>query len=233
VFSLNQAVQIAGLASSDASRLPSDNHLLLVGAFDLSYQSYFLTFAKISKCTVHVFGNLTELLQILHQSPNIPYFAGVIACKVEDEKAVTESITFLKFLDKVHPDAIIRTVFFGEISNIDSVLYLTQQSDGYKTLIPSSEKGVEKFLTVALELSLNKLSKLLENLTFIVKTSTLTPKEIRVLLRVISGLTNKDIANELDNSSRTVEIHRASIFEKLSVKNAVELSRLIHGAIRV
>ena len=52
------------------------------------------------------------------------------------------------------------------------------------------------------------------------------------MVKVISGLTNKEIANELDNSSRTIEIHRASIFEKLNVKNAIELSKLIHGVIR-
>ena len=74
--------------------------------------------------------------------------------------------------------------------------------------------------------------KLLDNLSLVAKAGTLSPKEIHVMVKVISGLTNKEIANELDNSSRTIEIHRASIFEKLNVKNAIELSKLIHGVIR-
>lgn len=55
----------------------------------------------------------------------------------------------------------------------------------------------------------------------------LTDKEREVMSRVVSGQTNKEIAEQLGNSSRTVEVHRAKIFDKLRVTNAVELSRLI------
>ena len=127
---------------------------------------------------------------------------------------------------------IIRSVFFGSISNVDSALYLSEQSDGYKPLTSSSEKDVVKFLDAALDAAIDKRGRLVENLALIAKASALTPKEIDVLLKVISGLSNKEIALGLNNSSRTVEIHRASVFEKLNVKNAIELSKLMHGAMR-
>ena len=215
----------------DAQHRPN-SHLFVVGDFDLSHQSYFETFAKSKECTLSSFNSSTELLEVLYQSPQIPYLLGVIACLVKNEDDVSDSVSLLKFLNTVHTDEIIGTVFFGEISNVDSVLYLSQQSDGYKPLSPSSEKGVEKFLSLALDASLRRQKKLLENLSLVVKAGTLSPKEVHVMLKVISGLTNKEIANELDNSSRTIEIHRASIFEKLNVKNAIELSKLIHGVIR-
>jgi DNA-binding NarL/FixJ family response regulator len=151
---------------------------------------------------------------------------------VKDEGDIDESVSLLKFLNTVHSDGIIGVVFFGQISNVDSVLYLSTQSDGFKPLTPSSEKGVGKFLDAALDASFKRQKKLLETLTLVAKTSTLSPKEIHVMVKVISGLTNKEIAEELDNSSRTIEIHRASIFEKLNVRNAIELSQLIHGVIR-
>jgi len=40
---------------------------------------------------------------------------------------------------------------------------------------------------------------------------------------VSRGMTNRSIAEELNLSVRTVEVHRARVFEKLNVRNAVEL----------
>jgi two-component system response regulator DctR len=40
----------------------------------------------------------------------------------------------------------------------------------------------------------------------------------------VEGLPNKRIADMLDISVRTVEVHRARVFEKMDVKSAVELA---------
>jgi two-component system response regulator NreC len=52
---------------------------------------------------------------------------------------------------------------------------------------------------------------------------TLTPRELEVLGYIIRGYTNRQIAETLFISTRTVEGHRASLFGKLSLKNRVEL----------
>ncbi|HUH40138.1 MAG TPA: LuxR C-terminal-related transcriptional regulator [Castellaniella sp.] len=52
----------------------------------------------------------------------------------------------------------------------------------------------------------------------------LTPREQEVLPYLTSGVPNKVIAIELGVSQRTVEAHRARIFEKMQVRNAVELT---------
>jgi two-component system response regulator DctR len=44
---------------------------------------------------------------------------------------------------------------------------------------------------------------------------------------VAKGLPNKLIADELDISVRTVEVHRARVFDKMEVKSAVELANLL------
>jgi two-component system response regulator DctR len=46
---------------------------------------------------------------------------------------------------------------------------------------------------------------------------------------VVQGLPNKLIADQLNISVRTVEVHRARVFEKMDVKSAVELSNLLRG----
>jgi two-component system response regulator DctR len=55
----------------------------------------------------------------------------------------------------------------------------------------------------------------------------LTEREQDVLKLVVEGLPNKLIADQLDISVRTVEVHRSRVFEKMSVKSAVELANLL------
>jgi two-component system response regulator DctR len=58
----------------------------------------------------------------------------------------------------------------------------------------------------------------------------LTEREREVMRLVIDGRPNKLIADELDISVRTVEVHRARVFEKMNVKSAVELANLVREA---
>jgi len=53
----------------------------------------------------------------------------------------------------------------------------------------------------------------------------LTVREQEVMQRILAGKMNKIIANELGIAMRTVEVHRARIFEKMEVRSAVELSQ--------
>ena len=56
----------------------------------------------------------------------------------------------------------------------------------------------------------------------------LTGREHEVMRQVAQGLPNKLIANALDISVRTVELHRSRVFDKLGVKSAAELAHLLH-----
>ena len=58
----------------------------------------------------------------------------------------------------------------------------------------------------------------------------LTEREREVMGRVVAGRANKLIADELGISVRTVEVHRARIFEKMKVSSAVALSNLLREA---
>ena len=58
-------------------------------------------------------------------------------------------------------------------------------------------------------------------------TEQLTDKESEVMHLMIAGKTNREIAEICGNSTRTVELHRARIFDKLEVSNAVELVRVL------
>jgi two-component system response regulator DctR len=59
------------------------------------------------------------------------------------------------------------------------------------------------------------------------RLASLTPREREVMERVLAGDYNKTIADALGIAVRTVEVHRARIFEKMGVRSAVELSRIV------
>jgi two-component system response regulator DctR len=59
------------------------------------------------------------------------------------------------------------------------------------------------------------------------RLADLTERERDVMHLVIEGRPNKLIADALDISVRTVEVHRARVFEKMDVRSAVELANLL------
>jgi two-component system response regulator DctR len=61
------------------------------------------------------------------------------------------------------------------------------------------------------------------------RLTELTERERDVMRLVVEGLPNKLIADQLDISVRTVEVHRARVFDKMDVKSAVELANVLRG----
>lgn len=59
------------------------------------------------------------------------------------------------------------------------------------------------------------------------RLATLSAREREVLDLILAGMMNKVVADKLGISMRTVEVHRAHIFDKMQVKTAVELAGLL------
>jgi FixJ family two-component response regulator len=55
---------------------------------------------------------------------------------------------------------------------------------------------------------------------------TLTPREREVMLRVVKGMLNKQIAAELNLKEITVKFHRRHVMEKMSVRSVADLVRV-------
>jgi FixJ family two-component response regulator len=60
----------------------------------------------------------------------------------------------------------------------------------------------------------------------------LTPREHEVLDLVLQGLHNRQIAQQLGISARTVEVHKGRVMEKLGASSVVELVRLVDANAR-
>lgn len=61
------------------------------------------------------------------------------------------------------------------------------------------------------------------------RIATLSVREQEVMQLIQAGKLNKVIADDLGIALRTVEAHRAKIFEKMGVRSAVELANLLAG----
>ena len=62
------------------------------------------------------------------------------------------------------------------------------------------------------------------------RLAQLTPREAVVLQLVVRGKTSKEIAAELFNSPKTIELHRASIMKKLHARSVAALVRMVVAA---
>jgi two-component system response regulator DctR len=59
------------------------------------------------------------------------------------------------------------------------------------------------------------------------RLDSLTDRERDVMDLVIAGLPNKLVADQLNISVRTVEVHRSRVFDKMGAKSAVELANIL------
>jgi two-component system response regulator DctR len=92
---------------------------------------------------------------------------------------------------------------------------------------PFSDNALVDRIELALERSEAAIRARLVRGGVQLRLNDLTERERDVLRLVIEGRPNKLIADELQISVRTVEVHRARVFEKMDVKSAVELANLL------
>ena len=95
---------------------------------------------------------------------------------------------------------------------------------------PFSDNALVDRIEQALAQSTERLSQLRARSGLQVRLAELTDRERYVMDLVVAGLPNKLIADQLDISVRTVEVHRSRVFDKMQVKSAVELANLLRGA---
>lgn len=92
---------------------------------------------------------------------------------------------------------------------------------------PFSDNALVDRIEQALNLSSATLARHAERDRLRARMADLTERERDVMQRVAQGLPNKLIADALDISVRTVEVHRARVFDKMGVKSAVDLVHLL------
>jgi len=151
------------------------------------------------------------------------------------------------------PDLIITDISMPDISGIEVAKHISENYTGIKILMlsmHSNEEFITKALSVGANGYLPKdtsMSELLEAINSIYKgenyfnksisdtilkslmnkpkeeNKSLTKREKEIINLVVEGLSNKEIAEKLCISIRTVDSHKNNIMQKLGLKSSVEL----------
>ncbi len=135
--------------------------------------------------------------------------------------------------------ALFETLIDNGLAHTWPVIFLTGHAD-VPTAVDSVKRGAFDFcekpfsdnalvdrVEQALALSQARLAVHQQSAGLVSRLDELTERERDVMRLVVAGLPNKLIADQLDISVRTVEVHRSRVFEKMDVKSAVELANLL------
>jgi FixJ family two-component response regulator len=122
-----------------------------------------------------------------------------------------------------------------ELGSILPIVFVTGHSD-IPTTVRAIKAGAEDFLTkpipseqmiAAIERALIRYdlarSQRTELDSFLALIATLTPRERQVFDLIARGKINKQVANELGTTERTVKAHRHEVMQKLQAQSLAEL----------
>jgi FixJ family two-component response regulator len=122
------------------------------------------------------------------------------------------------------------------------IIFLTGKGD-IPTSVHAMKEGASDFLTkpvnesdllaavqLAIKNDLTARQARAELDDILARLATLTPREREVLIHVVSGQLNKQIAGDLVIVESTVKVHRARVMEKLKVRSVADLVRLAERA---
>lgn len=91
---------------------------------------------------------------------------------------------------------------------------------------PIDESDLLEAVELALQSDVVRLNREREQQNASASMQRLTERELDVFTRITDGLHNREIAEELGISPRTVEVHRARLMEKLGARRVADLFRL-------
>ena len=91
---------------------------------------------------------------------------------------------------------------------------------------PFNETDLRQIVSRMFEIARENLQKLQAQREHDAMLARLTAREQQVLERIVAGRLNKQIADDLGISIKTVEAHRANIMEKLQVTTVADLMKV-------
>jgi RNA polymerase sigma factor (sigma-70 family) len=92
---------------------------------------------------------------------------------------------------------------------------------------PFRDQDLLDAVRIALEKDRERLERKKEVSDLKERFNSLTPREQKVISMVVSGMLNKQIADQLGTAENTVKVHRSRAMEKMRAQSVAELVKMI------
>lgn len=184
---------------------------------DASVRDALSMLLRVSGYAVASFGTATEFLDVcMPGTPgciildvDMPGMDGPALQQELIRRGVQLPVIFLSGKGTI--PITVRTIKAGAVD------FLTKPVDG-SVLLARVQKALEQGLL------LQKQAEAFQSIAL--RLAALTEREREVMKLAVAGLTNKEIAQRLGISYRTVEIHRTHVMQKTGASNLLELARI-------
>lgn len=136
-------------------------------------------------------------------------------------------VLFERLMEQPHLAAALPVIFLTGHGDVPTAVSAVKRGAFDFVEKPFADNALVDRIERALVASAHALIKRREAGRFARLQAELTERERDVMRLVVEGRANKMIAEALHISVRTVEVHRARVFDKMNVKSAVELANLL------
>lgn len=151
--------------------------------------------------------------EVLLLDINMPKKNGIEVLKIIKDEKIDVKVLILTVHNEI--EYLIKAVDIG----VDGYILKDSESSELKKAIRAVNNG-ENYIQPKLIPALN--NKLISRDIDKDKIDSLTGREIEVLIQVANGMFNKEIANTLNISERTVKNHISNIFKKIEVSDRTQ-----------
>ena len=122
------------------------------------------------------------------------------------------------------PDTIRRALAYGASAFIPKRSDMTRLREALRAVL-----ACEDYLPPELREAVQATPASAQDRTTAAHLASLTPQQFKVLVRVAEGQLNKQIADALGISERTVKAHLSALFDKLGVRNRTQAGVLLRS----
>jgi two-component system response regulator DctR len=179
------------------------------------------------KITCHHFASGEAFLVAIQKTPSLLNGPGCILLDIRMQ--TVSGLDVFEHLKKISPQMVMPVAFITGHGDVPIVTRVLREGahDFMQKPIAGEDllQRIENYFKES-EVRLVKNRHLHEVME---RIESLTGKEHQIMQHLFEGESNKEIAEKLSNSVRTVELRRAAIYDKLRVKSVVELVRLLES----
>lgn len=182
---------------------------------------------QTEKLLCHSFSSGTALFAQIEATPTLLNGPGCILLDVRMPEM--SGVEVFEKLMAMAPELSMPVIFItahGDVALVTKVL-----KQGAVDFIPKPFSAEDLLLRIQQYFDISRERYIRNAIKFDVyaRIDELTDRERFVMKHLFDGLSNKEIAELMGNSVRTIELRRAAIYDKLNVKSAVELARLLEN----